>query len=665
MAETSAPTGSLDTTSTGSSTGAETTNPTESFDTTSMTSTGTSEGSTGGSSDSGDSETAPQPICGDGMPEGDEQCDDGNPVNEDACTNMCTLAKCGDGIEGPGEACDDGNEDDDDACTNVCSPPNCGDGIVQDGEECDDAGQSATCDANCTLQSCGDSTVNEDAGEQCDDGGPSLMCDDDCTIAACGDGHTNEAADEECDTQGETAQCDADCSLVECGDGQLNVTAGEACDDAGESPSCDSDCSLQTCGDATVNIKAGEACDDGNDAFEDSCSPQCLTTPVVLAPGVGHMCGIAADRSVHCWGWGNSGQLGQGNTLNLGDGANELPTPPVPIGGDAVELNSGGSHSCVRLDTGSVRCWGLNDYGQLGQGNNASLGDSPNEMPPAAIVTGGKVLHIGVGGNHTCVILEGGAVNCWGRQDSGQLGYTSPAALTKPGVLNVGGVQSTVQLALGNMHTCALSATGQVRCWGNNGYGQLGLGHDVNVGGGFGGLPPLEAKVGDMNDPVRQIAAGESHNCALLNSGKVRCWGSNEQGQGGADFANKRIGNGPGEMPPSDVDLGGPAVQVVAGLHHSCALMATGSVKCWGEAMGHGNPGLGNLDSQGEFPPPDVVLGGKAASLSSHAGEFSCALLVDTTVRCWGRNTLGQLGLGHTMNIGDNEFPSSTSPVPL
>ncbi len=195
--------------------------------------------------------------------------------------------------------------------------------------------------------------------------------------------------------------------------------------------------------------------------------------------------------------------------------------------------------------------------------------------------------------------------------------------------------------------------------------GHLGGATPAPGGATWAPLPPPPTKVGDLNDGVQQIAAGAQHTCALLVSGKVRCWGSNSKGQVGASFGDTRVGDQPADMPPPDVDLGGLAVQVVAGQIHSCALMKTGKVKCWGSAVTHGYPGLGDINSAIELPPPDVDLGGSVASISSHTGPFTCALLNNKTVRCWGNNAEGQLGLGNVNLIGDNETPASTMPVAL
>jgi hypothetical protein len=165
--------------------------------------------------------------------------------------------------------------------------PVCGDGIVEGDEQCDEAGEANGCDDDCTFAECGDGTINNAAGETCDDSGRSDMCNADCTAVSCGDGILNLTAGEVCDGDGagnvgETATCDADCTPAECGDGIVNATAGEACDGdgmgvGGETAACNADCTTSTCGDGIVNATAGETCDDG-DANGDTfpCNASCL-----------------------------------------------------------------------------------------------------------------------------------------------------------------------------------------------------------------------------------------------------------------------------------------------------------------------------------------------------------------------------------------------------
>ena len=167
------------------------------------------------------------------------------------------------------------------ACSNPASDTEvdarCGDGLVAEEEPCDDGGDSADCDADCTLPECGDGYLNATAGEACDEGGDSADCDADCTLPECGDGYLNATAGEACDDGGDSADCDADCTPSECGDAYRNRAASEQCDDGIETATCGADCMrLPACGDGEVG--PGEGCDAASPGCDDRCfgpTPSC------------------------------------------------------------------------------------------------------------------------------------------------------------------------------------------------------------------------------------------------------------------------------------------------------------------------------------------------------------------------------------------------------
>jgi alpha-tubulin suppressor-like RCC1 family protein len=140
----------------------------------------------------------------------------------------------------------------------------------------------------------------------------------------------------------------------------------------------------------------------------------------------------------------------------------------------------------------------------------------------------------------------------------------------------------------------------------------------------------------DLGEPAEQVTAGQYHTCALLRRGAVRCWGFNGMGALGYEDP-QNVGDQPGEMPPPDVAIGGRVVQIAAGWLHTCALLETKRVRCWGDwqraQLGHG---LSQL-RRDRMPPEDVPLGGDVERLVSVGGEFSCAQLADGSLRCWGR----------------------------
>src|SRR5690606_697288 len=202
-------------------------------------------------------------------------------------------------------------------------------------------------------------------------------------------------------------------------------------------------------------------------------------------------------------------------------------------------------------------------------------------------------------------------------------------------------------------HTCAQFVDGALRCWGVNNYGQLGRGDTINTQG----QSPHAVPVIPVGGPVEQLALSSAFMCALLQSGAVRCWGR----FGGYGYGNlDNIGDQPGEMPPPDIDLGGTVLGLSSGSAHTCALMAGGSVRCWG-ANSWGELGLGHTntigDQPGEMPPPIVDLGGPVAQLSL-ASQGACALMETGTVRCWGR--YGMFSYGNNLDLGNEpgEIPT-------
>jgi alpha-tubulin suppressor-like RCC1 family protein len=223
--------------------------------------------------------------------------------------------------------------------------------------------------------------------------------------------------------------------------------------------------------------------------------------------------------------------------------------------------------------------------------------------------------------------------------------------------VDIGG--PVAQLAVARASTCALLETGKVRCWGSGGYGQLGYGNTNTLGDGPGEMPPADVDLGV--GVITQLAAGAEHYCALFQGGSVRCWGRSIYGELGQGNTNS-IGDGPGEMPPPVVNVGGNVVRLELAAYMSCAVLDTGMVRCWGfnsyEQLGVGGSHLG--DNPGEMPPDDINLGGSIAwLLPGSERTTNCVVFDDSSVRCWGYGAYGALGLGNTFNLGGdpNDMP--------
>jgi alpha-tubulin suppressor-like RCC1 family protein len=277
---------------------------------------------------------------------------------------------------------------------------------------------------------------------------------------------------------------------------------------------------------------------------------------IQLVAGANHTCALLVSGAVRCWGNNVTGALGYGTLDNLGDKPGDLPTPNVPLGGPVASI-AGDRHTCALMVGGAVRCWGHNFSGQLGYAEISVLGASPSDMPPPDVDVGGTAAQVAVGLEHTCVLLDTGSVRCWGANGAGQLGYGHDEALGRqPGDMPTPDVVlggKAVEIALGASHSCALLESGAVKCWGSGEYGQLGLGGKANVGDAPNQMPPQDVPIGGK---AVRIVAGGDRTCAVLASGALRCWGAAKSGALGYGNQNN-LGDNPDELPTPDVPIGG------------------------------------------------------------------------------------------------------------
>lgn len=386
----------------------------------------------------------------------------------------------------------------------------------------------------------------------------------------------------------------------------------------------------------------------------------CDPPPVVAG---GRQTCATKDGRVRCWGFGQYGVLGYANTANVGDNEHPAAAGDVVVGAAVDQLALGYYHTCALLTTGAVRCWGRNSSGQLGYGHKNDIGD--NETPASAlnVPLGGTAVQISAGIYHTCALLSTGAVRCWGEASYGQLGYgnmndigddETPASA---GSVNVGG--AVEKIAAGGFHTCALLTGGSVRCWGLGALGALGYGNTNMIGDNE--LPFTAGNV-NVGGAVKSITSGEGHTCVILEgSNQVRCWGYGVDGRLGYSNTNT-IGDNESPASAGNVSIGVQAQMISAGSSHTCALGTDQLVRCWGSAL-FGVLGYGNANSIGDNETPasagPVSLGGSVLSISV-GYEHSCALLAGgDNVRCWGNGFGGKLGYATTQHVGDNELPSS------
>lgn len=346
-------------------------------------------------------------------------------------------------------------------------------------------------------------------------------------------------------------------------------------------------------------------------------------TAKAISAGAYHTCAILDDASVRCWGYGRNGRLGYGNTNNVGDQQTPGSAGPVNLGTrhTAKAISAGGAHTCAILDDASVRCWGYGGQGQLGYGNTADVGDHKTPGSVGAVDLGGHTAKaISAGADHTCAILDDDSVRCWGLGQYGRLGYgntdnigdsRTPGSV---GPVNLGLGRTAKAISAGGVHTCAVLDNASVRCWGYGGFGQLGYGNASNVGGQQ--TPDTAGPV--MLGPGRSalaITAGQIHTCALLDNGAVRCWGFGNNGRLGYGNTNP-VGDlqTPDTAGPVNLGPGHTAVAISAGESHTCARLDDGSVRCWGSGA-YGRLGycsqddIGDDETPGSVGPVNLVLG--------------------------------------------------------
>jgi alpha-tubulin suppressor-like RCC1 family protein len=325
-----------------------------------------------------------------------------------------------------------------------------------------------------------------------------------------------------------------------------------------------------------------------------------------FAIGITHACGLDGAE-VRCWGDNESGQLGDASFVSR----SSPPAGPVALQEDAVEITAGG-HTCARLASGTVKCWGDNDSGQLGVAPSF-----PSERP---IVVPGipAVAEIAAGAGHTCAREASGVVWCWGDNSAGQLG--APGTAAAPIVVPL--ALAATSVVAGQFHSCAITS-GEVWCWGDNELGQLG-------DGVFAGNGPVRVVLPANAD---HLAVGGFHACARLTTGAVWCWGDDDLGQLGDGTAFSK------SAMPVEVTLA-DAVELAAGAYHTCARASDGSVRCWGA---NGNGQLGNDTRTSRDAPGAAMIAGAIGVWAN--GDQTCVTLADGA-RCWGANGYGQLGIG-------------------
>ncbi len=323
-----------------------------------------------------------------------------------------------------------------------------------------------------------------------------------------------------------------------------------------------------------------------------------LTSSVqAISAGSDHTCALTTQGGVKCWGSNKRGSLGDGSTIS-----SQIPVDVVGLSTGAQAISARGGHTCVLTTNSGIKCWGINNYGQLGDGT------ATNRFTPVDVVgLVSGVQAISTGSSDTCAVTNQGGVKCWGGNYAGQLGDGTYTQHLTP--FDVVGLASGVQaLSAGEKHTCALTTQGGIKCWGANNSGQLGDGTYTQH------LTPID--VVGLASSVQAISAGSDHTCALSPQGGVKCWGGNANGRLGDGTTTNRF------TPVDVVSLTSGMQAISVGADQTCALSPQGGVKCWG---GNYFGQLGDGTAFDRYAPGEVLIE------AAHSGYSFSGKVTDAT----------------------------------
>ncbi|MDQ3367628.1 MAG: hypothetical protein M3680_19580 [Myxococcota bacterium] len=341
-----------------------------------------------------------------------------------------------------------------------------------------------------------------------------------------------------------------------------------------------------------------------------------------IATATSQSCVLDAEGAAWCW-----GELGLA-------GATTVTPAPVAVGGALrfASLSAGGAMVCGVAEDATAHCWGPNDHGQLGLGTIGA-----GSATPVLVGTGRLFASIAAGDPTSCGITPAGQALCWGSNALGQVGAdVGPTDVQSP--LPIALMMPMRQISISADFACGVTTTGAAYCWGSNASGQLGTGGVITPTD----LSRVPVLVGGGHT-WRAVTTGDAYACGVTTGGVAHCWGRNEA----------RLGNGSTAASSTPVAVAIPSGRVVtsidAGRDFACATTGAGDY-CWGSNV-HGQ--LGSNTAAGSQPsatPVAIAAAGTGyAEVSASDGDHACAI---TTARdavyCWGRNHVGQLGIGAT-----------------
>ena len=366
-------------------------------------------------------------------------------------------------------------------------------------------------------------------------------------------------------------------------------------------------------------------CDDKGD-----CVP---ASPLVIKAGLTETCGINGAGTLRCWGSNANGVLGNGTGLD-----SHVPTLVTGFATGAVTVWTGERHACALNAAGELWCWGNNTFGQLGDGTTTHRATPIKVLFPPGVT---KYAAHAMGANHTCAWTYDGIAYCWGNNSAGQLGNGTTTDVPFPVEVDrpTGVADQFASMSAGQSHTCAVTWAQKVVCWGSNALGQLGVGTNTDS------TSPM--LVGAISGTPQATVSGNNHTCARSSFGTVWCWGDNLFGQLGDRSNTNR------NMPVQAYLLSGVKF-TAAGGSQTCAVTTTGQAYCWGRnQLGQ----LGDGTKTDRHEPWPVASPGVGFSQISVGSGHTCGLTLSDDAMCWGDNAQGQLGTGDTIG--------SVAPIPV
>ncbi len=352
-----------------------------------------------------------------------------------------------------------------------------------------------------------------------------------------------------------------------------------------------------------------------------------------LTAGTTHTCAINPSSKLKCWGRNQFGQLGDGTTVD------QSTSEFIDSANSYADVSAGDMHTCAITTLGVLKCWGRNNSSQLGDGTTV------DQLTPMTVDAGTLYSQISVSGSLSCGITTAGVLKCWGQNSKGGLGDGSVINKSTPTIINAG--TTYLKIATGALHTCGITTANVLKCWGLNDSGQLGDGTTADK------TLPLVIDSGTTYSKIAVSSFVLYHTCGITTSNVLKCWGNNNYGQIGDGTS------GVARAVPVIISAGVSFSDISVGYVHTCAVAsATNNLYCWG--YNHFSQ-LGDYTSTNRSSPTQADTGFLYSKVIA-SNNYTCGLTTGTNLRCWGRNDFGQLGDGSAV---DRYSPIGINSVPL